>query len=86
MGALIGFMVGYYLGTKDGRERLAELREAVDTIRNSPELQGMLTSGASAASEFAQEMLAEKGSLRTRLVKVAGGATKELIDRRAKAA
>jgi hypothetical protein len=23
MGALVGFIIGYYLGTKDGRQRLA---------------------------------------------------------------
>jgi hypothetical protein len=86
MGALIGFIVGYYLGTQDGRERLGELRESLDTIRNSPEVQGMFASGASAVTGLAQEVLAEKGSLRNRLVRVAGGATKDLIDRRAKAA
>lgn len=86
MGALIGFIVGYYMGTKDGRERLAELKESMETIRNSAEVQEMIASGASAVSDLAQQVLAEKGSLRTRVVRVAGGATKELIGRRDKAA
>jgi hypothetical protein len=86
MGALIGFVIGYYLGTKDGRGRLAELQQSVDTIRNSPEVQAMLANGVAGITELAQGVLAEKGSLRQRLVGVAGDRAKNLIDRRAKAA
>jgi hypothetical protein len=45
MGALLGFIMGYYLGTKAGPERYEELRKAWQTIVNSEEFQDLLATG-----------------------------------------
>ena len=47
MGAVLGFMIGYVLGAKEGPERFEELRKAWETIVNSEEFQGMLNTGTS---------------------------------------
>jgi hypothetical protein len=47
MGAVLGFMMGYVLGAKEGPERFEELRKAWETIVNSQEFQGMLNNGTS---------------------------------------
>ena len=45
MGAVLGFVMGYILGAKEGPERFEELRQAWETIVNSEEFQGMLNTG-----------------------------------------
>jgi hypothetical protein len=47
MGAVLGFMMGYVLGAKEGPERFEELRKAWETIVSSEEFQGMLNTGTS---------------------------------------
>ena len=47
MGAVLGFVMGYILGAKEGPERFEELRKAWETIVNSEEFQGMLNTGTS---------------------------------------
>jgi hypothetical protein len=47
MGAILGFMMGYMLGAKEGPERFEELRKAWETIVNSDEFKGMLATGTS---------------------------------------
>lgn len=47
MGAVLGFVVGYVLGAKEGPERFEELRKAWETIVNSEEFQGLLNTGTS---------------------------------------
>jgi|HubBroStandDraft_2_1064218.scaffolds.fasta_scaffold127988_2 hypothetical protein len=47
MGAVLGFMMGYVLGAKEGPERFEELRKAWETIVNSEEFQGLLNTGTS---------------------------------------
>jgi hypothetical protein len=42
MGTLIGFIVGYLLGTKAGDRGRAELEESVRTIRSSPEVRALV--------------------------------------------
>jgi hypothetical protein len=41
MGGLIGFILGYYVGAKDGPERLEELREALVSISESSDFQAL---------------------------------------------
>lgn len=86
MGALVGFIIGYYLGTKDGRGRVAELKQAMEQIRNSPEVQGLVATGVTEVTELARGMLSEKGSLRQRFAGVAGDKAKDLLDRRVRPA
>ena len=47
MGAILGFMMGYVLGAKEGPERFHELRKAWEVIVNSDEFKGMLATGTS---------------------------------------
>jgi hypothetical protein len=86
MGALVGFIIGYYMGTKDGRERLVELKQAVEEIRNSPEVQGIVANGVTEVTGLARGLLSEEGSLRQRLAGVAGDRAKEMLDRRVRPA
>ena len=42
MGALAGFILGYYLGAKQGPEGYAQLRQAMETILAAPEVKALL--------------------------------------------
>jgi hypothetical protein len=44
MGGLIGFILGYYVGAKDGPERLGELRKALEDIAESQDFQALRAS------------------------------------------
>jgi hypothetical protein len=45
MGTIIGFVIGYFLGMRDGRNGSAsEISEAWDTIRKSDEFRAVLSS------------------------------------------
>ncbi len=58
MGALIGFMFGYVVGTKAGPEGLEELRKAWNVVSRSDEFQGLLA----AATAYVQNLLAHGGA------------------------
>ncbi|HXE00066.1 MAG TPA: hypothetical protein VN646_26155 [Candidatus Acidoferrum sp.] len=45
MGIVVGFAVGYLLGTRAGRERFDELIDAARTIAGSKELQSLMMVG-----------------------------------------
>ena len=51
MGGLVGFLLGYYLGAKDGPERLEKLLQSVQDVANSTEFQALRTSLASLAQQ-----------------------------------
>lgn len=55
MVALLGFAVGYYLGSKAGPEGLEEIRTAWKTIRESNEFQGLAATGTSILGELAKQ-------------------------------
>ena len=44
MGGLVGFLLGYYVGAKDGPERLAQLLQSAQGIANSSEFQALRAS------------------------------------------
>ena len=44
-GLLVGFGVGYVLGTKAGRERYEELKASWDSFMGNPSLQRVVTRG-----------------------------------------
>ena len=52
MGAMIGFLAGYLLGTRAGKEGLEELREAVTVIAQSEEVRALLAGGLAAAADL----------------------------------
>lgn len=57
METLIGFMVGYVLGTRQGRDGLRAVRQSVEAIRNSPEARELLAGGVSVAGSMAKQLL-----------------------------
>ncbi|MCK4177980.1 hypothetical protein ACFFRE_06835 [Aciditerrimonas ferrireducens] len=63
MGALIGFVVGYVMGTRAGREGFEELRRAWDTIVRSQEVRDMVSGGMAMGKDLLQQgrgLLAER--------------------------
>lgn len=44
MGGLVGFLLGYYLGAKDGPERLEKLIQSAHDVANSTEFQALRAS------------------------------------------
>lgn len=57
METLIGFVAGYLVGTKQGRDGLAKVRESIDAIRSSPEVRQMLLAGASVAGSAVRQVI-----------------------------
>lgn len=57
METLIGFAVGYLVGTRQGREGLAKARESVQAIRNSPEFRRLVLTGVSVAGSAVRQVL-----------------------------
>lgn len=55
MDVLVGFLVGYYLGAKGGREKLDELSGACQTIAGSQEFQAVMTLASSLLARVAVE-------------------------------
>ena len=57
METLIGFVIGYVVGTRQGREGLQKAREALDAIRNSDEVRQMVVTGAAVAGGAVKQVL-----------------------------
>jgi hypothetical protein len=55
MGALIGFAVGFYYGTRTGEEGLQELLEAWETIRTSEEVRDLVSGGSAALVDLVHQ-------------------------------
>jgi hypothetical protein len=71
-GMLVGFGVGYVLGTKAGRERYEELKASWDQFMGNPSVQRAVTKGREAV-----ETGTRKG---IRAVEEAGGEVKERLE------
>jgi len=57
----LGFFVGYFLGTKAGRESYQELRDACVSIAGSETFQTMIKTGSARLSAFQPDRLVERG-------------------------
>jgi hypothetical protein len=57
METLIGFVIGYLVGTQQGRDGLQKVRASAQAITESPEVREMLTTGASLASSAVKQVL-----------------------------
>lgn len=77
METLIGFVVGYLAGSREGSEGLARVRSSWQTIRNSPEVRRLAGQALSAAEMTAREVSARG------LAGVGGTLTRTLADRAA---
>jgi hypothetical protein len=86
METFIGFVVGYLVGTREGRDGLERMRSSWKSIRTSPEVRKLATEAISVA-----EMTVRRGSGHSRISGLGGlsGAVSEVTDmivRRATAA
>ncbi|HTT00221.1 MAG TPA: hypothetical protein VMI33_26780 [Streptosporangiaceae bacterium] len=83
METLVGFVAGYLVGTREGRDGLQRLRTSWHSIRTSPEVRKLATE-AVAVAEMAVRRTSGRGGLGS-----LGGAVGEVTDmlvRRAAAA
>jgi hypothetical protein len=63
MGAMVGMVIGYVLGTRAGERGRDELRESWQTISSSQEVRDMITGGAALGAVMLRRgrgMLAER--------------------------
>jgi hypothetical protein len=58
MGALVAFVAGYYVGTRVGPEGLEQLRDAWQTIRESEEVQELLSGGIAVLGDLVSRVTA----------------------------
>ena len=79
MEVLIGFAVGYWVGTRQGREGLERAMDSVREIAAHPETRRLLGEGLSAAAPVAN-MLSKSG--RGTGLAVIRGVIDEVVDRR----
>jgi len=84
MEVVIGFAVGYWAGTRQGRQGLQNALESAQAIWAHPETRKMLAEGISAAQTVAgpvMERLGDKSS-RSRRAALISSVVDELIERR----
>jgi hypothetical protein len=84
MEVVIGFAVGYWVGTRQGRQGLQHALESAQAIWAHPETRKMLAEGISAAQTVAgpaMERLGNKSS-RGRRAALISSVVDELIERR----
>lgn len=63
MEALIGFAIGYYVGTRDGREGMQKALAAFDAITKSPELKSLLGQGLSIGGSLLSKGMESAGGM-----------------------
>lgn len=61
METAIGFVIGYYVGTRQGREGLQRAKESLDAIRNSPDVRQAVSVGTSMAGSAVKQVLSGRG-------------------------
>lgn len=79
METLIGFAVGYYLGTQHGREGLKRVLEAWNALRRSEEVRGLVTTALAVGG---QVVAARGGALTQAIAGVVTERAREAITRR----
>jgi hypothetical protein len=56
METMVGFVIGYYLGTQHGREGLNQAMAALDAIRQSPQTRELLGTAYAAAGPLIKQL------------------------------
>jgi hypothetical protein len=82
METIIGFVAGYLVGTRQGREGLDKARKAVDAIRTSPEVRRLAATGMTMAEAVVRQAASNDRKGRHGLAAVVSGVT-EIVMRRA---
>lgn len=86
MEAIGGFVVGYLLGARAGREGLEELLAAWNSIRRSEELQALLGGALGLLGGVLRQAVTQRrGALGERVAAALAGQAKELVERRLRA-
>ena len=88
MEVVLGFAVGYFIGTRQGRKGLQEAIESAQAIMASPETRRMLSEAISTFETVAGPVM-ERAGRRTRSTARAaliGSVVDELIERRSRRA
>lgn len=82
MEAVIGFAVGYWVGTRQGREGLQKALDSAQAIWASPETKRLLSEGLSAFETAAAPALDRLGGKSSRRSALISTVVDELIERR----
>jgi hypothetical protein len=80
--AVIGFAVGYWVGTRQGRQGLQKALDAAQAIWASPETKRLLSEGLSAFETVATPALDRLGGKSNRRSALISTVVDELIERR----
>jgi len=78
---VIGFAVGYWVGTRQGREGMQKALESAQAIWAHPETRRLLGEGLSAAETVAAPVL-DRARSKSRRAALIGSVVDELIERR----
>ncbi len=78
METVIGFVVGYLVGSREGKAGLERLRESVNAIRRSPEVRRFAGEAMSFAESAARQASSGRG-----LSGIGGSVARTLLDRAA---
>lgn len=57
METMIGFVIGYYVGTQHGRDGLAQARQSIEAIRKSPQTRELLGTAYAAARPLIKQLV-----------------------------
>lgn len=57
METLIGFAVGYVVGTQQGKDGLRRVQESIEALRSSEDVRAALITGASIAGSAVRQVL-----------------------------
>ncbi|TCO62388.1 hypothetical protein [Actinocrispum wychmicini] len=57
METLIGFAVGFFVGTQYGRDGIAKLKESWDAVSTNPEVHQLIRTGASMAGSAVRQVM-----------------------------
>ena len=82
MEAVIGFAVGYWVGTRQGRQGLQKALDSAQAIWASPETKRLLSEGLSAFETVAAPALDRLGGKSSRRSALISTVVDELIERR----
>lgn len=82
MEAVIGFAVGYWVGTRQGRQGLQKALDSAQAIWASPETKRLLSEGLSAFETAAAPALDRLGGKSSRRSALISTVVDELIERR----
>lgn len=61
METLVGFAVGFFVGTREGKEGLAKLRASIEAIRDSADFNKLIGEAIGAVAPLMRELASATG-------------------------